>query len=107
MFPNNKKAPAKGPAKAMSIEDRVTVRLAKEFDELAWKHWHEVFAQSRTAKRAIDVLSGLLFSDARQKTLTASILARGEDQRKSCTADYSVFSEAVWKEEGLFRGVFN
>jgi hypothetical protein len=49
----------------------------------------------------------MLFSDARQKTVTSSILARGEDQRTSWDADYALFREAVWSPEDLFHGVFS
>jgi hypothetical protein len=90
----------------VTLESQVNIRLAKEWEETTWKHWRDVFAQGRTAKRAIDVLSGLLFSDSRQKTITASIRIRGEDQRHSWAADYAVFSSAVWKEEDMFHGVF-
>lgn len=106
MQPHKNEAPSKGPAKALSLEEQVTGLLAAKWRASAWKHWHPAFRQARTATRTIDVLGGMLFSTARQKTITSSIEARGEDQRTSWDADYAVFRESVWSVDDLFHGVF-
>ncbi|MCX6546670.1 MAG: transposase [Acidobacteria bacterium] len=99
-------APKKGQAQGLSLEDQVTSSLAVVWRELAWKHWREVFSQARTTVRAIDVLGGMMFAVSTQKTVTASIRARGQEQRATWDPDYSLFSKAVWTSEDLFHGVF-
>jgi len=106
MHSPKEQAPSKGPAYALSIEEKVTGLLAVKWRASAWEHWRPVFRQARTAVRAIDILGGLLFADSRQKTLTSSILARQEDQRDSWDADYAVFRDSVWSMDDLFHGVF-
>jgi len=102
-----KTAPSQGQAKALSLEQQVNQQLAIVWKDLAITHFRSVFAQERTCLRFIDVTSGMLFAVARRKTVTASIVARGNGENPTWDADYWLFREAVWNPEDMFRAVLD
>jgi hypothetical protein len=102
-----KTPPSRGQAKALSLEQQVNQKLAIVWKDLALEHFRSVFAQERTCRRFVDVTSGMLFAVARRKTVTASIVARGNEDKPTWDADYWLFREAVWNPEDMFRAVFD
>src|SRR2546423_7820862 len=65
--------------------------------------WTPVFAQSRSAERAVDQALGSLLALGR-RTLSRSLWALGR-QHQDWSADYKLHSRASWKSQDLFQPV--
>jgi len=67
------------------------------------QHWNPVFAQDRSATRAVTLAVGLLLGMGR-RTITRALCFHGKDQ-VDWSADYKVFSRCPWDEQDLFREI--
>ncbi len=65
--------------------------------------WTSSFKQSRTHRRLVRVLTGLLASTGR-RTITNSIMAQGHEQ-EDWSADYKLFNRSEWSVRDLFASV--
>lgn len=90
----------KGKGQDASVESS----MWKQFNHLL-NQWMGAFKQERTWERATQVLVGLVACPGRS-TLTNSILFRGNGQ-KEWSADYKIFSRAIWKVGELFHSVLS
>ncbi len=67
------------------------------------RHWRPVFAQQRSASRALKLAIGLLLGMGR-RTITRSLCFHGETE-VDWSADYKIFSRSPWEEQALFGGI--
>jgi hypothetical protein len=67
------------------------------------RHWDGVFAQQRSAVRAVTMAVGLLLGVGR-RTVTRAICFHGKDQL-DWSADYKLFSRSSWDEQELFAQI--
>ena len=65
--------------------------------------WASSFKQTRTHRRLVRVLTGLLASTGR-RTITNSIMAQGHEQ-EDWSADYKLFNRSEWSVRDLFASV--
>lgn len=63
--------------------------------------WAPVFAQSRSATRAVKLGIGLLLGMGK-RTITRSLCFHGEGQQ-DWSADYKIFSRSKWDQQALFQ----
>lgn len=67
------------------------------------RHWRPVFAQQRSASRALKLAIGLLLGMGR-RTITRSLCFHGETE-VDWSADYKIFSRSPWEEQALFKEI--
>jgi len=77
--------------------------LLRHLLEALSKHWGPVFAQKRTAARAVSLAVGLLLGVGR-RTITRALCFHGKVQQ-DWSADYKLFSRSLWDEQALFGGI--
>jgi hypothetical protein len=65
--------------------------------------WSPSFAQSRSAERAVEQALGSLLALGR-RTLSRTLWALGRQDR-DWSADYKLFSRAIWKTQDLFQPI--
>jgi hypothetical protein len=75
----------------------------KHFLEDLSEHWNPVFAQKRSASRALTLALGLLLGMGR-RTITRALCFYGKDQ-VDWSADYKIFSRSRWDEQELFEEI--
>jgi hypothetical protein len=78
--------------------------LLSEFLKLL-RNWFEVFAQERTAVRAITHAVALCLVLGR-RTITRAILLKGKGFGSGWNSEYKLFSRAPWNPSSLFRPVW-
>ena len=82
---------------------RQAAPLLQDLLEALSRHWRPVFAQERSATRAVALAMGLLLGMGR-RTITRALCFHGKDQQ-DWSADYKVFSRSKWDEQALFAQI--
>jgi len=65
--------------------------------------WSRIFPSSRTHQRAVSLVLGS-YMNSQRKTITNAIVGSGREQQ-DWSADYKLFSRALWESENLFEPV--
>ena len=86
------------------VEAAARKALEDTFSALIAKHAMPVFLQSRTGHRVMDLMRSMILMGHARKTITNTIVARGEDQQ-DWTSHYRAFNASKWDPVALFCGV--